>query len=161
MKKIFLIVSVILFIYNSNAQDNPFVGTWEWEDGNNIFRVELYLDEDGDIRGDFEMVEVLGNNQEVLIYESNIDNGHGFKFGPVIFGDSNGVELGAAFTDSTLNEHPYGPLTGGLIMVIQNSNSPTNQITATWKLELDTGLRFEDDDRTFNVPTDIVLTKVD
>ena len=150
-----LFTTVSLFTYSQNEN---FVGTWEWQDGNNIFRVELYIDEDNDIRGDFEMVEDLGNSQESLIYESNIDIGFGLKYGPVIFGGSDGFEMGAAFTDNTVT-HPYGPLRGKLKMVIQPSNTP-GLTTATWQLQRTRGLKRADDNRTFNVPTDIVLTKV-
>ncbi|QTY25932.1 DUF6705 family protein [Flavobacterium sp. CS20] len=161
MKKIILnifFIFVTLNIFSQNIND-PFVGTWEWENNNQIFRVILYLDEDEDIRGDFEMVEVLGNNLESLIYESNKDNGFGYKYGPVIFGGSDGTELGATFTDNTVT-HPYGQLSGELKMVIQLSNTP-GLTTATWQVRRTRGLKRADDDRTFNIPTNIILTKVD
>ncbi len=153
----FILFLTPLFCSCQNIND-PFVGTWEWENNNQIFRVILYLDEDEDIRGDFEMVDVLGNNLESLIYESNKDNGFGYKYGPVIFGESDGTELGAALTDNTVT-HPYGPLFGELKMEIQPSNT-TGLTTATWQVRRTKGLKRADDDRTFNIPTDIILTKV-
>jgi hypothetical protein len=45
-------------------------------------------------------------------------------------------------------------------MEIQPSNTP-GLVTATWQVKRTRGLKRADDDRTFNIPTDIVLTKVD
>ena len=126
---VFILFILPLYCLSQNV-NAPFVGTWEWENNDQIFRVILYLNEEGRVRGDFEMVEDLGNNQESLIYESKIDTGNGLEYDQVIYGQSDGNRLGAGITDNTIN-HPYGPLFGELIMVIQPSHTP-GLTTATW-----------------------------
>jgi len=72
-----------------------------------------------------------------------------------------GEAYSAAFTDNTVT-HSYGPLFEELKMVLQLSDSDAPElVTATWQVRRTRGLKRADDDRTFNIPTDIVLTKVD
>ena len=77
MKTIFYILLIIPFVASKaqvinklNTNHNlPFVGTWEYQDGNDIFRINIW--EDGeDLKGDYWFIEV-NNGIETIICESN------------------------------------------------------------------------------------------
>lgn len=145
---------------NINA---PFVGTWEWENGNQTFRVVLYLDEEGTgIDGDYTMLETNANGQQTIVYKSNKDIGFGYTTGPAIYGGSNGTTLRAGIEDSvTPNPNNYAGLTGSLKMtIVSTANCIGCTTTATWKVKENKEMRFEGDNRTLSIPTDITLIKV-
>ncbi|PTX58557.1 hypothetical protein C8N46_11348 [Kordia periserrulae] len=141
--------------------NTPFVGTWEWENGNQIFRIQLFLDEDGDIGGHYSLLQTNSNGIPTVIYKSNKDIGHGLTYGSVIYGSSNGTLLKAGIDDNTINNPNYTHISGSLTMeIINTGNCIGCSPTATWKIKEKKDLRLETDDRTFNIPTDIILTKV-
>lgn len=141
---------------NSN---NPFYGTWQYQNGNQTFQVELFRNEGegGSIRGHFKMFETSANGITILIYKSNKDLDFGLKWGPVIYAGSSANSLKGFVEDNSLGLESR--LDGNLEMNILTSSSP-GVIKATWKVKRGQGIRFTDDNRTFNIPTDIILTKV-
>ncbi|WP_298516966.1 DUF6705 family protein [uncultured Kordia sp.] len=171
MKKIILIItlilntSCILLSAQTTATTNintPFVGTWQWQNGNQTFQVELFLNENGRIRGHFTMLETNSNGLQIIVYKSNRDIGFGHTFGSVIYGSSDGTILYAGIDDNTVpNPNNYPGLSGKLKMeIITTGNCIGCSTTATWKVKEQQEGRFEGDNRTLNIPTDIILTKV-
>jgi hypothetical protein len=146
-------------IGNGNLQNNPFVGIWEYQDGNEIFRVELYLNNEGRVRGHYEMLTQNPDGTDTLEFKSNKDVGHGLKLGPVIYGGNNSTTLSAGIDDHSvaIQFDELGSLHGSLKMEIISSN-PTK---ATWKVSGPNGLRLHFDERVFSIPTDVVMTKVE
>src|SRR5690554_2575200 len=150
--------AVLGFFNNTYSQNNPFVGTWQWENGSQIFRVNLRI-ENEKIRGGFCMLEV--NSAGIVIntiYKSDKDipSTYGINY-DVIFANSDGYELGGSIQDNS-SSNSSNWLDGVLEMVIQNNSSGV--VTATWKVKRGQGIRASTDNRTFNIPTDIILTKV-
>lgn len=142
----------------AQSNNNPFYGTWQYQNGNQTFEVELYYNaEYNDIRGHCKMFETNANGITTLIYKSNKDLDFGLKWGPVIYADSEGNSLGGHVVDNSLGLESR--LSGNLEMNILPTTSP-GVIKATWKVKRGPGLRAHNDTRTFNIPTDIILTKV-
>ncbi len=159
MKSLYLLFAISLFtheIQNTNT-NNPFIGTWEYQENNTIFRVQLYMEE-ASIRGHYEKVSII-NNIEVPIFKSNREIGFGETFGPVIYGNNDGNLLIAGIDDNTVTTQYeiLGSLSGTLKMEII-SNNP---ITVTWKVKLNNESRLDYDNRVFSIPADVILTRVD
>jgi len=147
--------SVTTKAQNSN---NPFYGIWQYQNGNQTFQVELFFSEDvGNIRGHFKMFETSSNGITTLIYKSNKDLDFGLNWGPVIFADSDGNSLAGHVEDNSISLESR--LSGNLEMKILTNTGP-EVIKATWKVKRGKGIRLTNDTRTFNIPIDIVLTKV-
>lgn len=156
MKYIYLLLTLILLSLSNLEAQNPFIGTWEHQENNIIFRVQLYMTDDG-LRGNYEKVSV-SNGLEIIIFKSNKDIGHGLTYGPVIFCYSNNYELKGWLIDNTISTQTDLPIfTGNLKMDIISSN-PT---TATWKITGNNESRLDIDNREFSIPTDVVMTKVE
>ena len=171
MKKIIYFLS-ILFIttLSSNAQSRydianltPFVGNWEWVNGNETFKVEIYLSETNYLEGHYKLVQTDNTGTETTIYKSNkvIDPNTGFRFGPAIFGGSlDGIKFGALIADNVLTgDGIHSRKRGSLGFTIQPIS--IGPITATWKVTILMGMKSSDTPTEFTIPTDIVLTKVD
>jgi hypothetical protein len=141
-----------------NAQ-SPFTGTWEHQDGNEVFIVELYLNDDNGIRGHYSKVQRT-NNFEVLVYESNFDVGHGLTYGPVI---NSGPATGNSFTATIYDvTNPNdGDNLGWLIGTLRMEIISSNPTQANWNVKVINDLRVSTDDRVFSFPTDLILTKVE
>lgn len=153
--KIIYILLITLFSVSINAQENPFVGTWEYDNGNTIFRVVLNVNDQNRIRGDYELVN---KNSGTIIYQSRQDLGHGYFLEHSIYGGNINNKLGAGIDDRTLSHPGYAVLMGQLKMELLNT-SPYQ--TATWKVKRRQGVILSDDYREFNIPTDIILTKIE
>jgi len=164
MKNLKYIITILIFTLisiNSNAQSSPFHGTWEWENGNQIFRVNLWLDEYGATSGHFEMVEV-NNNIETTIYTSDkpYNSAMSQHWHPVISAGWNGNHiLSGRIMDNSLDyEDPqYDGLTlwtAWLEMKTISYNPTKAKWTVQW-YDL-----IPDNILPLNVPTDIIMTKV-
>ncbi|WP_452221649.1 DUF6705 family protein, partial [Lacinutrix salivirga] len=163
MKHIIIIVTLFLSVTSTLEAQNindSFVGIWETQNGDEIFRIELFIDNEGDISGHFSKVETTNSGLEILVYESNRPIGAGFRWGRAIYGSSDGTILEAGIDDNTVDNPLNLPLfSGHLTMTIQPATG-SGQVTATWKVERSSGLKSNADNREFNIPTDIILTKV-
>lgn len=159
----YTIINVLFFLtfFVSNSQ-NPFHGTWEWQDGNQIFRVFLFSQNDT-TKGHFELV-VVNNGAETIIYTSNkpYNSNMTQHWHPVInVGLNNdGVSLDGRILDNSYDyEHPdfdqYDLWDSNLKMKIIS----TNPTTATWKVNY-SGLT-PSNAPPINIPTDIIMTKVE
>jgi hypothetical protein len=149
----------------TNNTNNPFLGTWEHQDGNEIFRVFLWMDDNsGDIRGHYEKV-INNNGIESYVYCSDKEKFQGNNKGwtPYVIntnGDNN--VIGGTFIDNTVNANLYHPLKLGSVRIelLSNTNS---LVTAQWTVERKKyqGVISSDEAPEFSVPTNIVLTKVE
>lgn len=149
-----------------------FLGTWEHQNGNIIFRVTLtkitkeeykngnrpsfYWDK---IKGHFEKVEIDANGRETIIYTSQKKMGQTVTDWPhsIYGGTSDGVGLSAQIYDNSINPvGDYFHITGKLKCEIIPNINPKQM---TWKVTLPQGMYGTDQPTTFNIPTDITLTK--
>jgi len=149
----------------NNVFDN-FLGTWEYQQNNTIFRIILrklarnkhkYTNNQSffkdQIIGHYEKVEILATGRERLIYTSNKPNGNSNEYlraEIIIFGGtSDGIKLSASVLDVSIpNTFPWGTLTA---VIIPGSN-PSQM---TWKIS-----GYNLGGRNFNIPIDIIMTKV-
>ncbi len=153
--KIIVVYLMALTSYIVAAQENPFVGTWEYDNGTQIFRVSLKHIGNNDIDGDYELIEKSTGN---VIYQSRQELNYGRVLENSIYGGTDGNILGAGIYDRTRYHLGYGVLRGDVVMVLQNT-SPYQ--TATWEVRRGQGIRLSDDNKVFNIPTDLILTKIE
>jgi hypothetical protein len=165
MKTIINTITIIFFALTINGQNSnltPFVGNWEWQDGNQKFKVEIFIDGEN-LKGHYELVETI-NSTTTTIYKSNklLNQELDFYFGYAIFGDSvDGIKFGASIDDNVLlNNGNNNIKKGSLAFTIQN-NTLGQPITASWSIKSSFGLKSTEEPVEFNIPTDIVLTKVE
>ena len=151
-----------------------FIGTWEYQNGNQTFQIilskvtqEPYYDEvspkfyaDG-IEGHFKMILNKDLPNESILYRSDKKIGNTNDDWP-------NVIRGKAFDSTSLygeihdnsgvfdNEYPMG-VRGIMIMTISAGSSPP---TASWVITLPQGMYGFTQPKTFIIPTNIILTKV-
>lgn len=171
MKNIKYILILFLSIsYTQIQAQDIFIGTWEYQQGNEIFRVFLWENEETDhlgntsILGHYEKVQLVGNGLEQYIYCSDKDkfvgNNQGLLSSALLISGDN-QSVGGSFTDNTVDENLYNQLKlGHLTMEIITNSGGT--ITASWKVERKSyqGVKMNEAPE-FSVPTDIILTKVE
>lgn len=144
--------------------NSPFIGTWEYKEGNEIFRVLLWQDEDGTdaILGHYEKVTSI-DGQEQYIYCSDKEKFVGSNKGwlPfVMWLEGNDSLIGGAFIDNTVNENLYSQQKSGGVGIEILPNNDSEPLTAKWKVKRSSG-PYINEAPEFSVPTDIILTKVD
>ncbi|WP_179317951.1 DUF6705 family protein [Winogradskyella undariae] len=148
---------------NSAPPTNPFVGTWQHQNGNEVFKINIWLNTDSnDIEGHFKKVIVDSDGNEIsVIYTSEgfYDTEQTVPYYSVFSASytQNSNTIVGPIMDRTI---PNDKLEGTFSLTLQNNciNCPPN--TAIWKVKKDQGLRplGEPD---FNVPTDLILTKLE
>ena len=172
MKTILYTLLTLFISLNSFAQSRydvnnltPFVGNWEWVNGNETFKVEVYI-EDNYLKGHYFLSDI-NNGIVTTIYKSNkvINENWGFVFGDAIFGGSqDGILYHASIEDNVLlgegiNDYK-ATKQGSLGFTIINDGTNGQPITATWEVTILQGLKLDSYPPEFSIPTDIVLTKV-
>ena len=147
--------------YKATAQQlqSVYEGTWHYEDGNELFIVSLWQENDGTFSGYYKKVEYNNGTQGTVILNSRIVNNQGAVFPPVIFGRIDPENyMSGILIDNTLVEDVNDFKKG--ILRIELIDSCTNcPYTATWKVSERSGLRVGFVPG-FSVPTDVILTKV-
>ncbi len=146
-----------------------FTGTWEYQENNEVFRVILweYNEAPNVIAGHFEKFvvddngiiqnyiyasekgKIQGDNKGWVPSAINVDVTSNYLFGP--------------FVDNTINPNLYDRIKRGQVKIeIISNNQLTNTVTARWTVQESEGqhLTFSSVSPDFNVPTDIILTKV-
>ncbi|MFD2552031.1 DUF6705 family protein [Bizionia sediminis] len=153
----------------------PFLGTWEYQYGNQIFRVTLWKEEMVEhengikpsyfkdrIKGHYEIVEVGAFEQETIIKTSNknIKNTNTTYFPVIAGGTIDGINLGGSILDNTVPDSSrfsaFG-VEGGFTMQIISGSSP---VQAFWSGEINNSLQLPDYPTEFSFPNNITLTKV-
>jgi hypothetical protein len=149
---------------NKMTQLNPFIGDWQYQSGNEIFIVTLWLDTaENDILGHYKkiIVDINGVFQSE-IYNSNKEIGTSGQNWPRVISaiyHENSNTIGGNITDNTLVNTPRGFHDGKFVLIVQESNCLGCPTTAEWEVEKSPGFR-SPDEPDFNIPTDIILTKV-
>jgi len=156
-----VITSFLLLTFNFVNAQNPFHGTWEWQNGNQIFRATLWGTTNGATKGHFEMVEVNSGVETVIYtsdkpYNSNMTQ-HWHPVINVVLNSYN-ISLDGRILDNSYDYEdpsfdPYDMCESWLRMEIITT-SPT---TATWKVNYYDII--PDNAPPINIPTNIVMTK--
>jgi hypothetical protein len=152
-----------------NNNFDPFLGTWQWQDNNQIFRITLWKEQEIEsynginnpvyymdkIQGHFEMVEVgqQGQQFETVIYTSDKPIGTSSQYyPPVINGSSyDGISAGGLLIDnSNINPSNYFGVRCQFTLDIISSN-PTQAVFKVKSLSMSGD--------TYNIPSNITMTK--
>ncbi len=169
-----LFVTIILTSQSIKAQ-NPFAGTWEYLEGNSVFQVSLYdnpnSEDVGRLYGDYKMITRI-NGIDSLIYKSNFEWDNPFNNeimieSSKIMGGKVGNKFSGRVIDNTI-DYQLGwrnrkSIEGLLLLEILPMNiscRPNCPQQISWKIEKPRGLHIGTADD-YNIPTDIILTKVD
>ena len=172
MKKSVLFLLLVFTTALGFSQDTtnlaPFVGTWQWTEGNQTFTVELYItnkkflvkDQDKVINGHYEMTSSNGlgmtyKSNKLLLPEVNYYYGHAIYGGSV-----DGILMHGSIDDNVLfnGDGNYVVRRGQLSLRLQDTCNGC-PITAKWEVSKPLGLTIGNP-RNFTIPTDLILTKV-
>ncbi len=156
--KIIVVYLMALTSYIVAAQENPFVGTWEVDNGTTIFKVQISENSDFGVNGIVGDYQLINKNTGAVIYNSLEELSQGVFLENSIYGGFVNGKLSAGIDDRTIDHPGYSVLRGNLIIELLNT---TPYQTATWKVERRQGVILSDDDRVFNIPTDLILTKIE
>lgn len=171
-----LVINLVITFSTSALAQNPFEGTWEFVNGTNVFQVILYDDPDYNdnihLLGDYRLIERI-NGVETLIYKSDYEltpphNQFLADAGWQIFGGSysNQTKFSGQVTDNTIDYHlgidNRRAIIGNLFLelLLIDITCPSCPQRISWKIEKPRGLYIGTADD-YNIPTDIILTKVD
>lgn len=160
-----------IFAYSAFAQNfdidrsvDILKGTWEYKNGNEIFRIVLYENNElNELDGDYYLYEVDSNNNETLIHNSNrLLGSTGLNYPSLItlYGVQNNRASGM-FYDNVLHGNGQEFMKSGWcsVEIMDNPcNGCVNQTTLNWKVFDRIGLKYKD--YPFNVPDDIIMTKI-
>ena len=163
------ILILTLLIFNSQhvlAQEEnytPFIGTWEWQNGNEVFRVTLFENSYLGLVGHYEMVQ-QNNGLETIVFTSKKVVSSNEVWPPFVISGRVGINAFAGtIRDNTVDASLYNSEKIGqvVIEILNNSGGLNPTITARWKVERKKyqGLIINEAPE-FSVPTDIILTKV-
>lgn len=147
--------------FPTSTTSNDFLGTWEWQNGTETFRVVFFNDSTYDgsqtIRGHFALLETDVNGNETLIYTSDrLIEGTDQNWIPMINGGRY-LDYNDSYRFSLRDNTTDSFLLGVLDLKFLNVSSQSS-LLVSWKLRVD---GMADEDQNFNVPTDIILTKVE
>jgi hypothetical protein len=165
MKKYIVIIFMSLTSMLCSAQIiqtitiNDFIGTWQYQDENNIFRIILVESFNGDLNDDldgkFQLIEIQ-NGVEVITFDSGyIGDTDYFPQWIAITGRIWDINKFSGMVEDRSNPG-YGALDGRLETELIDNNGI---LQLTWKVTK-RGLR-DTEEPDFNIPTDAVLTKVE
>lgn len=169
MKKIYLLYTLViaftvLNVKNINAQQielpSPYEGTWHYANGNELFIVSLWKENDGSFEGYYKKMEYNNGTIGNTIFNSRKVYNNGAVFPSTIYGSfyaGNGIS--GSICDNTMENNPEDCKSGRFEMLIIEDNCGNCPLTATWKVEEVSGLRV-DFIPGFSIPTDVILTKV-
>ena len=145
-------------------QQDMFAGTWKYQNGNEVFIVNLWADADG-FKGHFRKIIVDSAGNEVsVVYKSNrkLGPGSNYDWPPAINTGTYGQDyaIGGNISDNTVNM-PYGEYKFGQVIIqILNPGCYPNScsLQAQWTVKMMPGLRIAGEPD-FNIPANIILTK--
>lgn len=160
MRVVFLLI-VLAFVSTSlNAQQllNPYKGLWHYQNGNLDFQVVLWQD-GAEMFGHFKMVEVNEMGDQInLVYTSRKTFFDGTPMSPEIYGGINELGLTGIIHDNTIANLNRDSKNGEIIIKLVPSCSGCG-LQASWKIDTHIEVTLENEPP-FNIPTDIVLTKI-
>ncbi|WP_026704512.1 DUF6705 family protein [Flavobacterium soli] len=159
---ILFIIFGLLSITKASSQTNPFIGTWKYQNGNEIFYVTFFQVR-SKIEGNYRKVLVNNNGIETQeIYRSNkFFNGTTIEWPTCFFISSDSTSLGGTINDNTIDfsNHPGRSYKSGILSVKLLPSCNACPVTAEWKVKRAQGIQLEGEPD-YNIPTDIILTKV-
>lgn len=134
-------------------EPDAYEGTWHYQNSNKLFIVKIWI-EDNDYKGYYKMVNYNNGTIGSTIYTSGIDYGNGRFYLPFSISGNfvNGSGLVGFVYDNTISGYDDFK-TGNLQIQINGQN------TANWKVTEVKGLK-PDSEPSFNIPLNIILTKV-
>lgn len=143
----------------------PFVGVWEYREGNDIFRVNIW-EENNRLKGHVQFIEIEtinGLEVETVVKTSDRCEANGFCHFPVIYGGSgNGEEMYGIFSDNTIIiNNEYKGKFGYMTLTLIPNSCTTCPTTAQWIVKEHRGFKLDTEPENFSVPIDVILTKVD
>ena len=146
----------------SFCQTQPFIGTWEYQTGNSIFRVIIAPNTSGHVEsaplmGRYFKVNV-DNGVEIIEYSSDLAPTGNFLWEPGFYGFLHTNSISDWIVDFTYTD-PSKSKGGNLSIKINEATCPTCPLTANWKVTRPSGLRLDNEPLDYNIPTNIVLTK--
>jgi hypothetical protein len=142
------------------CQNNPFIGNWTFQNGNELFVLTLWS-ESNKIFGHYRMMALDNNGSyQFMVYNSNKEIGTSGQNWPyVVYSKFNeGSYISGNITDNSINNPNYKFIEGKFMMTLLDTCFGCN-LTAGFKVEKEQGIRSEGEPD-FNIPTDIVLTKL-
>jgi hypothetical protein len=159
-----------------NGYFDKFLGIWEYQDGNQIFRVHLWKEvmvEYNDywkdrINGHFQKISISASGEETIIYtsEKTVAGGTDIWSSVISLGSIKGAShnkaTGLIFDncqDSYSAEQPLGLQANLEISITSGTGAVGTEMFWHPYLFRD-GFRFSHIDYVFKIPTDITLTKV-
>jgi hypothetical protein len=159
--KIVLSIFILLLTSTSvNAQQqlNPYKGLWVSQNGNTLFMVILY--QEGEVmKGHYKMVELSEFGEQTnVIYTSKKDFGLGMKLPFSILGRLSSYGLTGMVDDTTIPNYHSDTKEGHLAIKIIPACVGCG-VQATWKIDTHIEVTLEGEPP-FNIPTDIVLTRI-
>jgi hypothetical protein len=160
-------ILIVCLVTNTTVAQSIFEGTWEYQQGNDIFRVILWEDsrDDGSdvIKGHYEKVSVDANGNETFIFSSDKDKflGANTSWLPfIIYSSGNNQKISGSFTDNTVDQNLFDQQKRGKfrMTILSNSGGNNSPITAKWEIEEVNGAKIKESPN-FSVPTNVILTK--
>lgn len=160
-KYIITLLFLMIISLQVDAQEHVFAGTWEFEDGNQIFRVNIWRAHDA-YSGHFEIVEI-NNGFETILYTSDkpIIEGSSTHWYPVISGGGTDTKFTGRILDISILYDPeeYSIWEAQLEMKIINDNCNDCPIRASWDVHYYDLI--PDNVAPFTIPTDAIMTKIE
>ncbi|MFY7666349.1 MULTISPECIES: hypothetical protein [Flavobacterium] len=160
------VCSLTVYSQTNDPVNAPFVGTWNYQNGNQIFQLIIWEDPEPDLndgsyclRGHYKMIDLSSGNPTV-IYKSDSDAPVGLKWPSAFIGHVfSGNIFGATFHEiHSGSSFLYGDLSIRLLDVC-----PTCPAKISFNLVKEKGIRFYDVGEPiisdFVVPNNIELTK--
>ncbi len=168
MKNLALILALIIATPAiCQIQHDMFAGSWKYQNGNEVFIVDLWKTVDG-YNGHYRKIMVdASGNQVSVVFDSNKPMGGSTTNWPYVISSGNAVQnkVGATIHDNTVSGGPNfrGFLEAKLKMQIINPGcyaprGNTCPLQLQWTVTKDAGLQ-DPSDPGFSVPTNIILTK--
>ena len=169
MKKIinisFLFLGVFMLASSTPNNLDPnldaFIGVWEYKNDNNIFRVEIWKNQEGTgVNGHYWLIETDGAGQEQIIDQSNkeiLKDSNEFWTEAFSAYSKDGIELRGLIRDVTPLPKDVTWIDGLLKMTII-AQPPGTPKKAHWIVRYDGFVYY---DARFQIPTNCILTKVE
>ncbi|WP_322551125.1 hypothetical protein [Flavobacterium psychraquaticum] len=161
-KNTFTILMLFISIA-SFSQTQAFIGTWENQTGNSIFRVIISPNSSGHVEsaplmGRYFKVNI-NNGMEVIEYSSDLAPLGNFQWEPGFYASvyPNSI-LGGELIDHTYLDTTKSKW-GDLSITLNTISCLTCPLTANWEVVRPSGLRLDNEPPDYNIPTSIVLTK--
>lgn len=154
---LFILISSSIFSQTRNAQNAPYVGTWEYQKDNQIFRLNIWEDSepnpyDGQyyLNGNYKMIE-KNNGAETIIYSSNPN------------GEQNAEALNGLLLDGVYSGifHQMHDNSSDKIGTFEITSFPTSEIS--FHVSKMSGININPigtpEQEDFEIPNDIILIK--